>query len=112
MKEGFVIIKSKRARHKALYGKIGEVFGYRDHGNGRTIYGVSHNGNDYDFFDHEIITVDSNFVSDFEKMRDFEILTKDEFLDSYRYLTEDEYDATELYLNWLREKGNRLFQRS
>ena len=35
------------------------------------------------------------FVSDAEKMVDFELLSKDEFLASYRYLTEEEYDATE-----------------
>lgn len=34
------------------------------------------------------------FVGDHEKMVDFAELTKDEFLDSYSYLTEEEYDAT------------------
>lgn len=34
------------------------------------------------------------FVSDEEKMVDFGVLSKDEFLASYSYLTEDEYDAT------------------
>lgn len=36
----------------------------------------------------------SNFYSDIEKMRDFRTLTKDEFLQSYSYLTEKEYDNT------------------
>ena len=34
------------------------------------------------------------FTDDAEKMRDFYELTKEEFLQSYSYLTEDEYDAT------------------
>ena len=34
------------------------------------------------------------FVSDKEKMIDFAYLSKDEFLESYSYLTEEEYDAT------------------
>ena len=36
----------------------------------------------------------SDFCDDAEKMRDFAILTKDEFLMSYSYLTEEEYDLT------------------
>ena len=35
-----------------------------------------------------------NFYSDIEKMRDFRTLTKAEFLQSYSYLTEKEYDNT------------------
>lgn len=35
------------------------------------------------------------FVGDHEKMVDFAELTKEEFLYSYSYLTEDEYDATQ-----------------
>lgn len=53
------------------------------------------------------VNLDKNFVSDYDKMRDFEILTKDEFLNSYSYLTEEEYDATQSYLNWIKEKENR-----
>ena len=40
----------------------------------------------------------SQFVNDGEKMRDFFDLTKEEFLDSYSYLTEEEYDATAKYV--------------
>lgn len=36
----------------------------------------------------------TDFCDDEEKMRDFAILTKDEFLASYSYLTEEEYDLT------------------
>ena len=36
----------------------------------------------------------TNFLDDDEKMADFEILTKEEFLTSYSYLTEQEYDNT------------------
>lgn len=37
---------------------------------------------------------DANFLDDKEKMRDFYELTKEEFLLSYSYLTEEEYDNT------------------
>ena len=40
-------------------------------------------------------------ITDIPKMADFKILTKEEFLESYSYLTEDEYDATALYMDWL-----------
>lgn len=35
-----------------------------------------------------------DFCDDEEKMVDFKTLTKEEFLFSYSYLTEEEYDAT------------------
>lgn len=35
-----------------------------------------------------------NFVNDAEKMRDYWDLTKEEFLFSYSYLTEEEYEET------------------
>ena len=41
------------------------------------------------------------FIDDIAKMADFKVLTEKEFLKSYSYLTEDEYEATRLYLNWL-----------
>jgi hypothetical protein len=37
---------------------------------------------------------DGNFLDDEEKMKDFYELTKEEFLTSYSYLTEEEYDNT------------------
>lgn len=36
----------------------------------------------------------NNFIDDKEKMFDFIILTKDKFLESYSYLTEEEYENT------------------
>ncbi len=36
----------------------------------------------------------TSFIVDKEKMRDFKILTKQEFLNFYSYLTEAEYDLT------------------
>lgn len=36
----------------------------------------------------------NNFLDDEEKMRDFHVLSKEEFLLSYSYLTEEEYHAT------------------
>lgn len=44
-----------------------------------------------------------SFASDEDKMADFAILTKDEFLASYSYLTEEEYDATARVLSRMKE---------
>lgn len=38
----------------------------------------------------------TDFTSDKEKMYDFDRLTKQEFLDSYSYLTELEYNLTRI----------------
>ena len=35
-----------------------------------------------------------DFTDDKEKMKDFKLLTKTEFLSSYSYLTEEEYNLT------------------
>lgn len=56
-------------------------------------------GSSFDIDEKEILY--RMFINDIPKMADFKILTKEEFLFSYSYLTEDEYDATELYYNWL-----------
>ena len=40
----------------------------------------------------------THFADDEEKMSDFKILTKEEFLFSYSYLTEEEYDLTVEFL--------------
>ena len=42
----------------------------------------------------ENIYKDADFIDDEEKMYDFVRLTKEEFLSSYSYLTEDEYNNT------------------
>ena len=46
-----------------------------------------------------------SFIDDEEKMEDFYLLSKEEFLQSYSYLHEDDYDATmeEVLLKNLRE---------
>ena len=41
-----------------------------------------------------MLMTDGNFINDEEKMRDFYVLSKEEFLASYSYLTESEYDNT------------------
>ncbi len=41
------------------------------------------------------------FIDDPPKMDDFKELSKEDFLESYDYLTSEEYDVTELYFNWL-----------
>ena len=40
-----------------------------------------------------------NFLDDEEKMRDFHDLSKEDFLRTYNYLTEDDYNATMEALN-------------
>lgn len=40
-----------------------------------------------------------SFIDDTEKMRDFIYLSKEEFLFSYSYLTEEEYEATVAEVN-------------
>ena len=42
--------------------------------------------------------LENNFCDDTEKMVDFINLSKEEFLESYSYLTEEEYEATKLYV--------------
>lgn len=58
-----------------------------------------HCGSSFDIDKSEIIS--KMFITDVAKMADFKILSKEEFLTSYNYLTEDEYEATRLYFNWL-----------
>lgn len=50
--------------------------------------------------DERIIT-EKMFITDVAKMADYLSLSKKSFLKSYSYLTEDEYDATDLYYDWL-----------
>ena len=54
---------------------------------------------------HAYTDIDFNpvntFITDVAKMADFKLLTMEEFLETYNYITEDEYEATRLYLNWL-----------
>lgn len=45
-----------------------------------------------------------NFIDDKEKMNDFKNLSKNEFLKSYSYLTEEEYDNTKTIYNSLLDK--------
>lgn len=60
-------------------------------------------GNKYDRESFIVIKEDDftngNFIDDEEKMKDFYELTKEEFLLSYSYLTEEEYDNTARLVN-------------
>lgn len=53
-------------------------------------------------FNIDFVPERDTFITDVAKMADFKILTKEEFLDSYSYLSEYEYDETKLYLEWLK----------
>lgn len=46
-----------------------------------------------------------NFIHDEEKMSDFFYLSKKEFLSSYSYLTEEEYDNTKELFKYFYEIG-------
>lgn len=59
----------------------------------------------FDIDEREILN--KMFINDIPKMADFKILTKEEFLESYSYLTEDEYDATALYFDWLNRDDSK-----
>ena len=63
---------------------------------------------------YEMITMaGKSFIGDWEKMRDFYKLTREEFLSSYSYLTEEEYDATVYYDAWLsKQKLDNLMERT
>lgn len=50
-----------------------------------------------------------DFCNDEEKMADFWILTKEEFLLSYSYLTEEEYDLTALRMAQNYVKQSRAY---
>lgn len=47
----------------------------------------------------------TDFLDDKEKMKDFAILTKEEFLMSYSYLTEEEYDLTAEKIKAMNKQG-------
>ena len=44
------------------------------------------------------LDVNTDFLDDKEKMADFKVQTKEDFLRSYSYLTEQEYDNTNAIL--------------
>ena len=48
-----------------------------------------------------IINLKDSFIDDPEKMRDFPIMSKKDFLNSYSYLTEKEYNST--MIDWIKE---------
>ena len=56
----------------------------------------------FDIDEREIM--DRMFIDDIEKMADMRELTKEQFLETYNYITEDDYDATALYLDWLKRR--------
>ena len=48
----------------------------------------------------------NTFINDIEKMIDFFSISKTEFLKSYSYLTEEEYDATKTYVKFINDLQN------
>jgi hypothetical protein len=51
----------------------------------------------------KISDIEIGFLPDEEKMRDFFEVSKEEFLFSYSYLTEEEYDTTKKAVDWAKE---------
>ena len=54
---------------------------------------------------HKLISY-TDFLDDKEKMKDFDLLTKDEFLESYSYITEKEYNLTRMK----QKRGNHYYE--
>lgn len=52
-----------------------------------------------------------SFRNDIEKMNDYKEMTREEFLKSYSYLTQEDYEATknELYLEKIKELAEFIF---
>lgn len=63
-------------------------------------------------FDSKVFTEEQilSFTNDIDKMRDFDGLSKYEFLSSYGYITEEEYDATAKELKEQGRTGNQVFK--
>lgn len=53
---------------------------------------------------------EGNFINDEEKMNDFFDNTKEDFLKSYSYLTEQEYNNTEVIVNNLKFEFRQLLK--
>lgn len=53
---------------------------------------------------------ESNFINDEEKMNDFFDNTKEDFLKLYSYLTEQEYNNTEVIVNNLKFEFRQLLK--
>lgn len=81
-----------------------EIFVLKDFGSAEEIisYFTANFGNRYSRDSFIVVNggfTEGNFLDDKEKMRDFYELTKEEFLSSYSYLTEEEYDNTAKLVN-------------
>ena len=65
---------------------------------GNTVAVVFNNG--APLMEIELLESDEHgFIDDKEKIKDFGLLSKDEFLKSYSYLSESEYEDTKLFVN-------------
>lgn len=59
-----------------------------------------------EIYDITLEEVKPNFINDEEKMFDFHRITKEDFLNSYSYLTEEEYEETRLIVEQESNNGN------
>lgn len=103
-KENGVYKTTTETNYNRVVRNAREVFTMRDFASAEEIiaYFIANFGNRYNEDSFIVVNggfTDANFLDDEEKMRDFYELTKEEFLASYSYLTEEEYDNTAKAVN-------------
>lgn len=71
-----------------------EIYPYLDYDNNEIVLDVGENTYRLHITKDINVINQSNFIDDEEKMIDFNTITKEQFLNSYSYITEQEYDNT------------------
>ena len=71
-----------------------EIYPYLDYDNNEIVLDVGDNTYRLHITKDINVINESNFIDDEEKMIDFNTITKEQFLNSYSYITELEYDNT------------------
>ena len=70
------------------------IFTYLDYDNNEIVLDVGDNTYRLHITKDINVINESSFIDDEEKMIDFNTITKEQFLNSYSYITEQEYDNT------------------
>ena len=85
-----------------------EIYPYLDYDNNEIVLDVGDNTYRLHITKDINVINQSSFIDDEEKMIDFNTLTKEQFLNSYSYITEQEYDNTLKQLEvtqWVNQKN-------
>jgi len=85
-----------------------EIFPYLDYDNNEIVLDVGDNTYRLHITKDINVINQSSFIDDEEKMIDFNTITKEQFLNSYSYITEQEYDNTLKQLEvtqWVTQKN-------